>query len=440
MTNSRKFWTLRYIVINATYFAVYSGIHAYASVFLLEKGFTNTLIGVVLGLANVLSAIIQPIVAGLIDKQGKLTNRNVSMASTALLILGSVLLLIITDSFAAIFIIFTLIYMVQMVYQPLITAMYFEYEAAGCNIFYGLARGLGSCGFAIVSLFTGRAIGKYGVTVLMVLDIIFLSIALVVLYFFKKPVSAPASSATASSSAVSDVSSAADYCSAADVCSAADISAETASSAVADSEPEVAHNSFFSFVRVYPAFMLFVAGAVCFFFAHNAINDYLIQIVTPLGGTEASMGTATFIAALLELPTMALIGKIMKKISVRNLLLISSIAFLIKTFLMFIATNLTIVYISQAMQMFAYAVFIPAGAYFVNQTMSKLDQVKGQAYINCSITLGGGLSCLICGRLLDLMGSHFMLTVSLIVTAAGLVIAFLALKVFGKSKARAEAS
>lgn len=404
MTNSRKFWTLRYIVINATYFAVYSGIHAYASVFLLEKGFTNTLIGIVLGLANVLSAIIQPIVAGLIDKQGKLTNRNVSMASTALLILGSVLLLIITDSFAAIFIIFTLIYMVQMVYQPLITAMYFEYEAAGCNIFYGLARGLGSCGFAIVSLFTGRAIGKYGVTVLMVLDIIFLSIALVVLYFFKKPVSAPASSATA------------------------------------DSEPEVAHNSFFSFVRVYPAFMLFVAGAVCFFFAHNAINDYLIQIVTPLGGTEASMGTATFIAALLELPTMALIGKIMKKISVRNLLLISSFAFLIKTFLMFIATNLTIVYISQAMQMFAYAVFIPAGAYFVNQTMSKLDQVKGQAYINCSITLGGGLSCLICGRLLDLMGSHFMLTVSLIVTAAGLVIAFLALKVFGKSKARAEAS
>ena len=48
MTNSRKFWTLRYIIINATYFAVYSGIHAYASVFLLEKGFSNTLIGILL--------------------------------------------------------------------------------------------------------------------------------------------------------------------------------------------------------------------------------------------------------------------------------------------------------------------------------------------------------------------------------------------------------
>lgn len=403
MTDSRRFWTLRYIVINATYFAVYSGIHAYASVFLLEKGFSNTLIGITLALANILSALFQPMLAGLIDKQGKLTNRNVSMASTALLLIGSILLLIITDSVVAIFIIFALIYMVQMVYQPIITAMYFEYEAAGCHIYYGLARGLGSCGFAVVSFFTGRAIGRYGVTVLMILDIIFLSIALVVLYFFKKPVS--------SATTGTDKDKTGD-----------------APAAVTG----VAHNNIFDFIRTYPAFMLFVAGAVCFFFAHNAINDYLIQIVTPLGGTEASMGTATFIAALLELPTMALINKIMKKISVTNLLLISSLAFLIKTLLMLIAPNMTVVYISQAMQMFAYAVFIPAGAYFVNRIMSELDQVKGQAYINCSITLGGGLSSLICGRLLDIRGPHFMLAVSLAVTAAGLVIAFLALKVFGR--------
>ena len=395
MTEKRRFWTLRYIIINATYFAVYSGIHAYASVFLLEKGFSNTLIGITLALANILSVIFQPFVAGLIDKQGKLTNRNVSMASTALLLIGSVLLLLIKSGVVIIFIIFALIYMVQMVYQPIITAMYFEYEAAGCHIYYGLARGLGSCGFAVVSVFTGMAIGRFGVNILMILDIIFLSVALVVLYFFKKPVATPSS----------------------------DQAAET----------EVAHNNLIAFTKTYPSFMLFVVAGVCFFFAHNAINDYMIQIITPLGGTEASMGTAVFIAALLELPTMALIDKIMKKISVKDLLLVSAAAFLIKTLLMLIAPNMAVVYISQAMQMFAYAVFIPTGAYFVNQTMAKFDQVKGQAYINCSITLGGVFSSLICGRLLDIRGPHFMLFVSLAVTAAGLVIAFFALKVLGKS-------
>ena len=398
MTEKRRFWTLRYIIINATYFAVYSGIHAYASVFLLEKGFSNTLIGITLALANILSVLFQPMIAGLIDKQGKLTNRNVSMASTALLLTGSVLLLIIRSGVVVIFIIFALIYMVQMVYQPIITAMYFEYEAAGCHIYYGLARGLGSCGFAVVSVFTGMAIGRFGVNILMILDIIFLSVALVVLYFFKKPVAAPSS----------------------------DQAAET----------EVAHNNLIAFTKTYPSFMLFVVAGVCFFFAHNAINDYMIQIITPLGGTEAQMGTAVFIAALLELPPMALIDKIMTKISVKDLLLVSAAAFLIKTLLMLIAPNMAVVYISQAMQMFAYAVFIPAGAYFVNQTMAKFDQVKGQAYINCSITLGGVFSSLICGRLLDIRGPHFMLFVSLAVTAAGLVIAFAALKILGNSKVK----
>ena len=397
MTQKRRFWTLRYIIINATYFAVYSGIHAYASVFLLEKGFTNTLIGITLALANILSVIFQPFVAGLIDKQGRLTNRNVSMASTALLLTGSVLLLLIKSGVVVIFIIFALIYMVQMVYQPIITAMYFEYEAAGCHIYYGLARGLGSCGFAVVSVFTGMAIGRFGVNILMILDIIFLTVALVVLYFFKKP---------------------------------------EVPSVASSEETGVAHNNLLVFTKTYPAFMLFVVAGVCFFFAHNAINDYMIQIITPLGGTEASMGTAVFIAALLELPTMALIDKIMKKISVKNLLLISAAAFLIKTLLMLIAPNMTVVYISQAMQMFAYAVFIPAGAYFVNQTMAKFDQVKGQAYINCSITLGGVFSSLICGRLLDIRGPHFMLIVSLAVTTAGLAIAFVALKVLGKASSK----
>ena len=399
MSGGKKFWTLRYIIINATYFAVYSGIHAYASVFLLEKGFSNTLIGITLALANILSVVFQPIVAGLIDKQGKLTNRNVSMASTALLLIGSILLLLIKNGVVVIFIIFALIYMVQMVYQPIITAMYFEYEAAGCHIYYGLARGLGSCGFAVVSFFTGRAIGWFGVNILMILDIIFLSIALAVLYFFKKPkVEVPPAE-----------------------------------------KNEVAHNNLFSFIKTYPSFMLFVLAAVCFFFAHNAINDYMIQIITPLGGTEAQMGIAVSCAAVLELPTMALIDKIMKKISVKNLLLISAAAFMIKTLLMLIAPNMVVVYISQAMQMLAYAVFIPAGAYFVNQTMARLDQVKGQAYINCSITLGGVFSSLVCGRLLDIKGPHFMLIISLAVTTAGLVIAFFALKVWRTKAAEAKA-
>ena len=69
----RKFWTARYAVINATYFMGFCGVNAYASIFMLERGFTNSRIGLLLALANVFSVVMQPIIAGLIDRPGKLT-------------------------------------------------------------------------------------------------------------------------------------------------------------------------------------------------------------------------------------------------------------------------------------------------------------------------------------------------------------------------------
>ena len=59
----RKFWTARYAVINATYFMGFCGVHAYASIFMLERGFTNSRIGLLLALANVFSVVMQPIIA-----------------------------------------------------------------------------------------------------------------------------------------------------------------------------------------------------------------------------------------------------------------------------------------------------------------------------------------------------------------------------------------
>ena len=71
--------TLHFTAINVAYFAAYSSAHAYAAVFLLDRGFSNTAIGLILALANVLSVILQPVTAGLIDKYEAFTNRRVSM-------------------------------------------------------------------------------------------------------------------------------------------------------------------------------------------------------------------------------------------------------------------------------------------------------------------------------------------------------------------------
>lgn len=85
----------------------------------------------------------------------------------------------------------------------------------------------------------------------------------------------------------------------------------------------------------------------------------------------------------------------------------------------FIARGMSMVYISEALQIGAYAVFIPASAYYVDLIMDDYDKVKGQALVNCAITLAGVFSNLICGRMLDSYGPKEMLLLGVIVTAVG---------------------
>ena len=381
-------WTFRYSLINVTYFAVFCTLHAYAAVYLLDRGFTNTQIGILLAVANITSAMAQPLVASVIDKRGFFTNRNVTMISALAIAAGSAILLAADGSKIVVFVIYALIYMIQFTYMPVMTALNFEYQRHGINIFYGLARGLGSAGFAITSAIIGTVVERSGVKVLLYVNIAIMLIQTVVVYYFRLP--------------------------AGDEISRVD-------EAGADEKPpeDGKDSSIGEFVRKYPAFMLMLVATVFLFFTHNMLNDYLIQIIRELGGSESNLGIATFVAALLELPTMAVITVISKKVSMNKLLVISGISFTIKAVIMLVATNIPLVYTSQAMQMFAYAVFIPAAAYYVSSNIDEHDQVKGQAFVTSCFTMAGVFSSLLCGIILDKLGVKEMLVIGTVISIIG---------------------
>jgi PPP family 3-phenylpropionic acid transporter len=399
----RGFWTLRYTLINALYFAAFCTIHAMAAVYLLANGFTNTEVGILLAVANITSALCQPIIAGIIDKPGWLTNRRFIIIAVTIILIGSASLMFLKENKVMVFIIYVIIYMIQFAYQPVMTALYFEYKKAGCNIFYGLARGLGSASFAVTSAIMGRLIEKQGVGILQVINIITMALSVLVVFTFKKPEGA----------AVEETEK------------KTDTSGE-------------AHNNIIDFAHTYPAFMIFLLATICFYFAHNMINDFMIQIIRNLGGGEKELGYSNFLQAILELPVMALIGIVMKKISSGKMLILSGTAFFIKILILVFATNMAMMYLSQSMQLFAYAVYIPAVAYYVNETMSDSDQVKGQAYVTSAITIGGVFSNLISGVILDHLGIRIMLITGTAVCAVGVFIAVYALGRRATSKATKE--
>ena len=401
-------WTVRYALINITYFAAFCTVHAYAAVFLLANGFSNTQVGILLAVANIISAVFQPFIAGVIDKPGALTNRRFILVSVLIILAGSVVLLFSAKSKVLIFIIYALIYMIQFSYQPVMTALCFEYQKAGCPIYYGLARGLGSASFAFMSAFIGGIVERHGVSVLLFVNIITMLLSALIIFTFKKPVPETDSGLDSETDAVDEKSP-----------------AKSDDGAV---EKSAAHNNIGDFARTYPAFMLFLVGTICFYFAHNMINDFMIQIIRSLGGGEKELGYSNFLQAILELPVMALIGFVLKKISSRKMLVFSGAAFFVKILILLFAGNMAVFYCSQSMQLFAYAVFIPAAAYYVSQNMEELDQVKGQAYITSAITLGGVFSNLISGVILDHFGIMPMLLTGTVVCGVGVLIAFFAMR------------
>ena len=181
-----KLWTLRYTLINVLYFVAFCTIHAYAAVFLLDKGFNNTQVGLALALSNILSVIGQPLVAGIIDKGKFLTNRLTVMFSSLFLLLGSIFLIFVNTEKVPIFVVFVLMYTVQFVYMPMMIAMNFEYAKAGCNINFGLARGLGSAGFAVTSFFLGKAVENFGTNVILYVTVVAMTIMVLHVFFFKQ--------------------------------------------------------------------------------------------------------------------------------------------------------------------------------------------------------------------------------------------------------------
>lgn len=392
----KKFWTLRYTLINMTYFAAFCTLHAYAAVYLLANGFSNTEVGILLAVANITSAICQPLIAGIIDKPGALTNRRFILIAVTVIMLGSILLFFVGDNKPVIFIIYALIYMMQFTYQPVMTALCFEYMKAGCNIYYGLARGLGSASFAVTSAFIGGLVEKKGVSILLLINVITMLLSVIIVFTFKKPEGAVESTDDENAKSL-------------------------------ETSAKTAHNNFIDFTRTYPAFMLFLVGTICFYFAHNMINDFMIQIIRHLGGGEKQLGYSNFLQAILELPVMAVIGVVLKKISSNKLLAISGAAFFVKILILVFATNMIHMYISQSFQLFAYAIFIPAAAYYVSENMEELDQVKGQAFVTSAITIGGVFSNLVSGVILDNSGIRTMLITGTAVCLVGVVIGIISM-------------
>ena len=377
---------VKYSAIQVFYFGIYAALLGYSSVYLLGKGFSNSVIGIALAVANAIAVFMGPAVATFSDKNKHIELIKIVTGFIFAMAVLSASILLLGEGTIILLCVFIGIATLHLTIMPLLNSMAFIFEKHGIEINYGLGRGLGSATYAVVSFVLGYLVKDYGVDIFPIVYLTINILLIFVVYTFVVPAN------------------------------------ERRDNVREEVKEESKQLSFLAFCKRYKRFIIFVLGLIFVYFTHVMISNFFIQIITPIGGTESNMGIAISLAAIMELPTMIFFNKIREKISCSTLIRFAVIMFAIKHILIFIAPNIIVIYIAQTLQMLSYAILIPASVYYANQVIRKQDAIKGQSMVTVAITAGGIISNLIGGVLLDVISVHHVLLIGVGVSIIGALI------------------
>lgn len=380
----KKSLTFRYTLHQMTYWAIAAGVVSFATAFLLQKGFAASMVGTLLAAGNLLSCLFQPLLADRADRIGGNVLKWLTVGLTVLsgLCFTAVQLLPLPD------VIFGLLYLLGVFFfdamNPLMNALNVSYTSGGYTINYGLSRGLGSLAFAFAALAIGEIMARFGADWM-----IWISLALM-----------------AANTAM----------------------ALTYPSVTEGVSREKRHNDCCSipvFFRRYKWYCVSLAGVMLLGMFHAMTENYLIEIVTPLGGDSGSVGVALFIATAVEAAVLVYFDKLRSKVSDNWLLKYAGLSFLLKAVLFLFAGNVTFIYLIQLLQATSYTFLAPTQMYYASKKVHPADMVKGQAFITASYTLGCAAGNFAGGQLLSALGLQAMLVAGIMMAAAGTAVFFL---------------
>lgn len=371
--NNKKI-SIYYIMIHIMFWCGYAVSWSYTTVFLESRGYNSTQIGIASGAGALLSVICQPMLASLTKRIAWLTNPIIWLK--VLTILTSVLMLINIPGFYTVMILFIVLLLVDASLPSVMSIVAMDANNNGGNINYGLARGCGSVAYAIFSLIIGHMLKVFGTNVLLTLYLFISVVIIAIVMLFQ----AEAKGLQAKKTVVIDDSS-------------------------------KGRNS--NVLLKYKFLLPFLVATVLLYMAHGMINVFLINIIEAVGGNSTNLGTALAIAAVTELPVMALFVYIERKIPVEKLLIISAVFFTIKSFIALFSSSIAGIYVSQFFQFGGFALYTPASVYFMNKALDEQDRSLGQSLVGaCSLGLGSTFGNMIGGVVLDNLGVKAVIMVA----------------------------
>ena len=406
--------TARYAFLHGNYWMIQSAVFGYASVFLLSRDFSAGSIGMLAACGNVLAVIMQQYFASFADRTRRFTLKDIMMGLTCAGLAPAVLLLVVPGSGPVIAGLYILIMAFSNTLQPLLNAINGYYIRKGCEVNFGLARGVGSLTYAAFSFVWGYVVSAFGENVVPMAIVAIFCLILAALWIL--PMKREAGGIRRDRA--SEESRAAG--------TAAGKAVGTEESRRTGVINKKTSGSTLCFIKKYTLFFVLLTGIVLSFAFHNMSNTYLIQIMTRFGGNSADMGTSIAIAAACELPMMFLFSRVVEKVRSNQLLRIAGLGFFLKALAIWAAGSVAMIHLSQLFQAVSFAIMIPASVYYADELMDEEDRVRGQAFITMACTIGGLVGNLAGGKMIDMAGVSAMLAAGTGFAGAGMALIFVA--------------
>lgn len=403
-SENKKNATIYYGLIMAVYSIGYVTLSAFSSLYLLDIGLSNGAVGALLAIASLVSVLLQPGVGSVIDKNPKVSTKQMLLLMAMLIaILGILLLFIPGKNMILSTILYGVSVMLLMLGQPFLNALGMDAINYGYPINFGIGRGMGSLGYAFGSAAFGRVSVMFGARSVPVAFSIAFCILCFLIYIY--PVKQDGKIYIENNHAVN---------------------------------VEKKENPFL-FLLKYKRMGVMLVGLMLIYFSHILINTFSLQIVVSKNGTSSDMGTAAAIAAICELITTLLFPVYLKYFKLHKMLRVAGIFFALKTFLSYLVPNVFAFYLIQSTQMFGWGIMSIGIVYYVNNLVGEHDKARGQAFAGMSYTLSSVLGTLIGGNIIDYLGVNAMLLVGTLLAVLGTVIVWITVEeTTDKSKAKME--
>ncbi len=399
---------LAYTLVNILYYGIYGFIFLFLSPYMLDNGFNNSEIGMMMAAGFIVAVFLQQIIANFADNSKNVTVSEILAAGFLLIIAINVILLFLSGRNALICILYCAQIITIMSVQPCLNAMNFQLQNYQYKMNYGIARSTGSLSYAVISAIIGQVIGSFGNSLLQY-GVIVLGTCLILL------LAAMDLKLRKKEKLLREISE-----------TSGEADSENASGGT---EEKV---TYLQFIRRYSPFLIFVLGCTLLFYSYATLNNYLYQVMQPLGATSADYGNIQGFKAGVELFPMILSLTLVMKFGIRKLVVLSSFCFFVKSLLTLLAGSITQIWIATAFQMISYGLFAPIAVYYVAELFDKHDAVKGQSLITMAYAIGCVISSLAGGLILNSFGAKVLLTVSTTASLIGAVITVLSLSVIDR--------